>query len=261
MPEEENKKPDINEQPTGQISRREFLRDAGLVFGGATIGSIAILGACGTVNTETVTSTITRTVTGAGSTATVTSTSTGAPAATKTVTVTTGSPAVTVTKVAETAVASTNTVNLIVNGKTYEQYVEPEWTLQFVLNDRMGMTGTKEWCDQGACGSCTVNMDGRPILACMTLAISCEGKKIETVEGIAEAGHPLIQAYASNHCMQCGYCTPGFVVTAKALLDKNNNPTEEQIRSALSGNICRCSTYPKHPKAIMDAAKVLRGGK
>jgi aerobic-type carbon monoxide dehydrogenase small subunit (CoxS/CutS family) len=230
-----------------------------LAVGGATVGSIAILSACVSPKTETVTNTITKTVTGSGSTTTITTT--GAPGVTKTVSITTSSPSVTVTKVAETVAIPTNTINLTINGKTYEQYIEPEWTLQFVLNDRMGLTGTKEWCDQGACGSCTVNVDGRPILACMTLAISCEGKKIETVEGIAEASHPLIQAYAANHCMQCGYCTPGFVVTAKALLDKNNNPSEDQIRSALSGNICRCSTYPKHAKAIIQAAAVLRGGK
>jgi aerobic-type carbon monoxide dehydrogenase small subunit (CoxS/CutS family) len=94
----------------------------------------------------------------------------------------------------------------------------------------------------------------------MTLAIECDGKHIETVEGIAASNHPLIETYVKHHCMQCGYCTPGFVVTAKALLDKNPNPTEEEIREALSGNLCRCGTYPQHPKAVAEAAEILKGG-
>ena len=117
-----------------------------------------------------------------------------------------------------------------------------------------GLTGAKQMCDRGACGSCTVIMDGRAILSCMTLAIECDGKTIETVEGIAPPKHPLIEEYVKNHCMQCGYCTPGFVVTAKALLDKNVDPTEEEIREELAGNLCRCGTYPQHPKAVLEAA-------
>jgi aerobic-type carbon monoxide dehydrogenase small subunit (CoxS/CutS family) len=101
-------------------------------------------------------------------------------------------------------------------------------------------------------------MNGRPILSCMTLAIECNGKEIETVEGIAAAGHPLVEAYVKHHCMQCGYCTPGFVATAKALLDRNLRPTEQEIREALGGNLCRCGTYPQHPKAILEAARILR---
>jgi len=100
-------------------------------------------------------------------------------------------------------------------------------------------------------------MDGRPILSCMTLAIECDGKRIETAEGIADAGHPLIESYVKHHCMQCGYCTPGFVTTAKALLDKNPNPTDEEIIEALGGNLCRCGTYPQHPKAIREAVQIL----
>jgi len=103
-------------------------------------------------------------------------------------------------------------------------------------------------------------MNGKAILSCMTLAIECDGKRVETVEGIAAADHPLIEEYVKHHCMQCGYCTPGFVVTAKALLDKNQDPTEEEIREALSGNLCRCGTYPQHPKAVAEAARRLRAG-
>lgn len=124
---------------------------------------------------------------------------------------------------------------------------------------QLGFTGAKEFCDRGACGGCTTIVDGRPVLSCMTLAIECEGKTIETVEGIAKANHLLIEAYVMNHCMQCGYCTQGFVVTAKALLDKNSNPTEDDVKEALAGNLCRCGTYPRHIIAVLEAAKKLRG--
>ena len=148
-------------------------------------------------------------------------------------------------------------IKLTVNGQVYELQVEPEWTLYYLIHDKLGLTGAKMFCDRGACGSCTVIMDGRPILSCMTLAIECDGKSIETVEGIAAANHPLIDSYVKHHAMQCGYCTPGFVVTAKALLDRDGNQTEEEIRQALGGNLCRCGTYPQHVKAILEAAKKL----
>jgi len=151
-------------------------------------------------------------------------------------------------------------IGLTVNGEAYKLQVEPNWTLYYLLHDKMGLTGVKMFCDRGACGSCTVIMDGRPILSCMTLAIECDGKTIETVEGIAAANHPLIDTYVKHHCMQCGYCTPGFVVTAKALLDRNPNPTEGEVKVALAGNLCRCGTYPQHLKAVLEAAENLREG-
>ena len=150
-------------------------------------------------------------------------------------------------------------IKLFVNGEMYEIRVKSSWTLQYVLHTELGLTGAKEFCDRGACGACTVIMEGRPILSCMTLAIECDGKSIETVEGIAKANHPLIDAYVKYHCMQCGYCTPGFVVTAKALLDRNPNPTEGEVKEALAGNICRCGTYPQHTKAVLEVAKNLAG--
>ena len=149
-------------------------------------------------------------------------------------------------------------VALTVNGQVHELKVRPEWTLYQVIHDQLGLTGVKMFCDRGACGSCTVIMDGRPILSCMTLAIECHGKTIETAEGIAEAGHPLIESYVKHHAMQCGYCTPGFITTAKALLDRNPEPNEQEVMEALAGNLCRCGTYPQHPKAVRDAARILK---
>ncbi|NLV31871.1 MAG: (2Fe-2S)-binding protein, partial [Acidobacteria bacterium] len=112
-----------------------------------------------------------------------------------------------------------------------------------------------------ACGSCTVIIDGRAVLSCTTLAVECEGKKIETVEGIAADPKykPLLDSYCKWDAMQCGYCTPGFVVSAKNLLDRNPRPTAEECRQALAGNICCCGTYPRHPTAIMEAAGVMKG--
>ena len=158
----------------------------------------------------------------------------------------------------ETLPRAEGVIELRINGQVYELRVESEWTLYDLIHDKLGLTGSKMFCDRGACGSCTVIMDGRPILSCMTLAIECDGKNIETVEGVAAANHPLIDAYVEHHCMQCGYCTPGFVVTAKALLDRSPNPTEEDIRDALAGNLCRCGTYPQHVKAVLEAAENLK---
>jgi len=152
-------------------------------------------------------------------------------------------------------------ITMQINGQAHELKVEPEWTLYQVIHDKLGLTGVKMFCDRGACGSCTVIMDGRPILSCMTLAIECDRRTIETAEGIAAANHPLVESYVKHHTMQCGYCTPGFVTTAKALLDRNPDPTVEEIMEALGGNLCRCGTYPQHPKAVLEAASILRGGR
>ena len=169
------------------------------------------------------------------------------------------------TPAAGTRVPSTispRTVRMTVNGRPYSLNVEPNWTLRDVLRQKLGLTSVKDFCNgYGACGSCTVIMDGRPALSCMSLAADCEGAVIETAEGIADSKHPLVEAYIMNWTAQCGYCTPGFLVTAKALLDHNPDPTVEEIKEALAGNLCRCGTYPAHIKAIQDAAKVLRGEK
>ena len=149
-------------------------------------------------------------------------------------------------------------IRLTINSQEYTIHVEPEWTLHDLIHEKLGLTGTKMFCDRGACSSCTVIMEGRPILSCMTLAIECDGMTIDTIEGIETEKHPLMEAYIKNHAMQCGYCTPGFVVTAKALLDQHPDPTQKEIREALGGNLCRCGTYPQHPKAVLEAAKELK---
>ena len=152
-------------------------------------------------------------------------------------------------------------IKLTINKAGHIFQVEPNWTLYYLIHDKLGLTGAKQFCDRGACGSCTMIVDGKPVLSCMILAIECDGKTVETVEGIAAAGHPLIEAYVNNHAMQCGYCTPGFVVTSKALLDINQDPTEEEIIEALAGNLCRCSTYPQHPIAVKEAAAKMKAAK
>ena len=122
------------------------------------------------------------------------------------------------------------------------------------------MYGAKTMCNRGECGSCTVIIDGRPALSCTVLAVECEGKEIETIEGIADNPQwlPLIHSYGKWDAMQCSYCTPGFVVAAKALLARNPNPTEDDVKQALAGNICIYGTYLRHPKAVQEAAQVMR---
>jgi aerobic-type carbon monoxide dehydrogenase small subunit (CoxS/CutS family) len=172
----------------------------------------------------------------------------------------TAPPLIDVTRPLDAAIA--RTVKMTVNGRPYSLQVEPNWPLRDVLRQKLGLISIKDFCNgYGACGSCTVIMDGRPVLSCMILAVECEGAVIETAEGISDARHPLVEQYIMHWTAQCGYCTPGFLVTAKALLDHNNNPTEEEIKEALAGNLCRCGSYPVHIKAIQDAAKVLRGEK
>ena len=153
-------------------------------------------------------------------------------------------------------------VTLDINGQLREALVEPHWTLKRTLQFRLGLTGAKHMCDRGVCGSCTVIIDGRAVLSCTTLAVECEGKAIQTIEGIAAdpKWKPLIDSYCRWDAMQCGYCTPGFLVSAKALLDKNPNPTEQECKEALAGNICICGTYPRHSTAILEAALKMAGG-
>ena len=152
---------------------------------------------------------------------------------------------------------------LNINGNELKVQVEPQWTLRETLLKACGLHGgAREMCDRGGCGSCTVLSDGVPALACTTLAVECEGKAIETSEGIAadECYRPLVEAYAKHDAAQCGYCTPGQFTVAKYIIEKCGEPTEEQIREELAGNICRCGTYSRHVKAITEAAAAIKGG-
>lgn len=148
-------------------------------------------------------------------------------------------------------------VALHINGELYEFRVEPRQTLLELLRERLGLTGTKRGCDVGACGACTVIMEGEPALSCMTLAIRCHNKRILTIEGLAENGqlHPLQESAIEHGAVQCGYCTPGWLLSAKALLDHNPRPTREEVRAAIAGNFCRCTGYRKIEDSILAVAE------
>jgi aerobic-type carbon monoxide dehydrogenase small subunit (CoxS/CutS family) len=215
------------------LSRREFLKDAGILTGGVIITSTALLAACGgDGETETVTQTVTTT----------------APGPTQTVTTTVTGPG---------ADAVEGIVSLKVNDEDYTIKTNDNWTLAYVLREKLGLTGTKRACDDGSCGFCTVVMDGRPVLSCLVLAIETEGKSVETVEGLAKGSddlHPLQQAFIDNDAMQCGLCTPGQLMTAKALLDFIPNPTEDQVREYQAGALCRCGAHRMIVASILEAA-------
>ena len=146
---------------------------------------------------------------------------------------------------------------LTVNGESVEVYVEPWKTLQQVLHDELELTGTKEGCDTGHCGACTVLIDGKAVKSCLVLAPLARGKDIRTIEGLAskEKLHPLQQAFIDHFAVQCGFCIPGMIMTAKALLDETPNPTEEEVREWLGGNLCRCTGYVKIVEAVLAVAK------
>ena len=148
-------------------------------------------------------------------------------------------------------------VVLFVNGRAYRVAAAPNETLLNALRDRLGLTGTKCGCDSGSCGACTVLVDNQPFLSCLTLAIRCEGRQITTVEGLAEGPvlHPLQQAAVEHGAVQCGYCTPGWLLTAKALLDRNPSPTRDEIRLAIAGHLCRCTGYQKIEDCVMAVAR------
>ena len=229
MPKEEGRrtKKAAPKVPAITLSRRGFLRDAGMIAGGSIVGPIAGVSQA------------------------------AAAAQSETTAVKDSEPVI-----SETSAGAPQKIKLNVNGEDYELQVDPEETLRDCLREKLGCLSIKDMClGHGACGSCTVIMDGRPILSCLTLAIECGGRKIETAEGIALSSHPLIETYIMNYCMQCGYCTPGFICTSKALLDRNPDPEEADIREALAGNLCRCATYIRHIPAVQQAARTLNGDK
>ncbi len=153
-------------------------------------------------------------------------------------------------------------VTSAVNGDPVEFLCEPEETLLDVLRDRLGMTGTKEGCGTGDCGACSITLDGRLVCACLVMGAEAEGRQIGTIEGMAdgETLHPLQKKFLEHAALQCGICTPGFLVAAKSLLEKNPDPTEEEVRYWLAGNLCRCTGYDKIIRAVMDTAEDMRKG-
>lgn len=158
-------------------------------------------------------------------------------------------------------------ITLLVNGKSAEVEVGPEvyatQTLASTLREIMGLTGTKIGCNHGECGVCTVLIDGEPVCSCMVLTVECDGKNITTIEGLQDAQrgklHPIQRAFIDNFGFQCGFCTPGIIMSTKALLYRNPNPTEQEIKEALSGNLCRCGNYPDILGSVYLAAKRMRG--
>lgn len=151
-------------------------------------------------------------------------------------------------------------IELNVNSILYRVEVKPKDTLLYVLREKLNLTGTKEGCGVGDCGACTVIVDGAAYNSCLLLAIRMEGKKIQTIEGLAEGGdlHPLQKSFVEHGGLQCGYCTPGMILSAKALLDENPDPSEAEIRTAIAGNLCRCTGYKKIVDAIKAAAVEIR---
>lgn len=151
-------------------------------------------------------------------------------------------------------------VEAVVNGEPVEFLCNASQTLLDALRDELGLTGTKEGCSSGDCGACSVIVDGALTCACLILAPEAAGRRIETIEGMAPAGslHPLQQQFLEHAALQCGFCTPGFLVAAKALLERNPDPTEEEIRFGLAGNLCRCTGYDKIVRAVQDAAVQMR---
>lgn len=151
-------------------------------------------------------------------------------------------------------------VHLRVNGEQYDVVVSPNETLVEVLRERLELTGTKMGCGEGACGTCTVLLDGRPIRSCLTLAVEVQDKEIVTIEGLVEDGqlHPVQKAFIEHGAIQCGFCSPAMILTSKAFLDVNPHPTEAEVRHAISGVVCRCTGYAKIVEAVMAAADNLQ---
>ena len=251
------------EKETKGLSRRDFLKDAGLLVGGTAIGSTVLLAACGGGETETVTNTVTNTATvtstvGAGQTATVTETQTATAA--RFVCPVDGMEFDTLTELqahfeAEHAggVAMPGLITLHVNGENHMVLVEPEWPLSFVLREKFGLMGLKVGCDRAECGTCTIIVDGRNVYACTLLAIECGGMDIQTIEGLADGPnlHPIQVAFRDNSGFNCGYCTPGMIMSTVVLLEKNPNPSMDEVKQALSGNLCYCGSYIRHAMAAL----------
>lgn len=153
-------------------------------------------------------------------------------------------------------------ISFLINGQVRDVIVTPNITLAELLREQLDLTGTKKGCEVGECGSCTVLVDGKPALSCSTLAIAVRDKAILTIEGLAQGTqlHPLQQAFIDHGAIQCGFCTPGAILMAKAMLDENPNPTRDDVKEALGGNLCRCTGYVKIIDAVLAAAEMMRDG-
>ena len=249
---------------SGGKTRREFLKDAGLLVGGTAIGSTVLLAACGggEETTKTVTQTQTATVTTTAGATTVTETQTES----RFVCPIDGMEFDTLVELqahfeaahpGEQAMPGYITLN--VNGKNHVVKVEPYWSLAFVLREKLGLTATKVACDRGTCGHCTVLADGMAVLSCMMLVGDAVGKAIETCESLSPDLmnlHPIAQSFLDENAFQCGWCTPGFLMSTKALLNEIPNPTLPQVQEALSGNLCVCSCI----KQVCEAVVKIGGG-
>jgi carbon-monoxide dehydrogenase small subunit len=147
-------------------------------------------------------------------------------------------------------------IQISVNGERYGLSVEPKKTLLDLLREDLELTGTKKGCDHGECGACTVLLNGQPVRACLVLAVEADEKEVLTIEGLADGSrlHPLQEAFIRHGAVQCGYCSPGMILTAKALLDENPRPSEMEVKKAIAGNLCRCGTYNKVVKAVLSVA-------
>jgi aerobic-type carbon monoxide dehydrogenase small subunit (CoxS/CutS family) len=167
--------------------------------------------------------------------------------------------AVTARTEAQVSAVPRTSIKLVVNGVARQVQVEDRWTLVELLREHLGLTGTKIGCDRGECGACTVLMDDKPVYSCSQLAVWADGRNIQTVEGLGEPGHlhPLQEAFVEHDGPQCGFCTSGQLMSAKALLAHNPHPTEDQIRAAMTGNICRCSNYNRYVASVMAAAETM----
>ena len=152
-------------------------------------------------------------------------------------------------------------IKIKVNGQWKTLFVEDSWILLRVLREELGLMGTKHGCGTGECGSCTVLVDGKPVNSCLTLAVEVNGKSVTTIEGLLKDQelHPVQKAFMEKHAMQCGFCTPGMIMSTVSLLEKNNNPSEQEIKDALAGNLCRCGAYTKIIDAVKEAAKSYNG--
>lgn len=155
---------------------------------------------------------------------------------------------------------SQHTIHVTVNGEAVTQTVDSRLLLIHFIREQLSLTGSHIGCDTTSCGACTISMDGKPIKSCTVFAVQADGTELQTIEGVAEDGklHPIQEAFWEKHGLQCGFCTPGMIITAKSLLSKNSNPTEQEVREGISGNICRCTGYNKIVEAIQSAAEKMQ---